>query len=127
MKLNRFIKNSDYTAEKQQTSFTLTLPNQTISVGGGSLGSRYVEFTVPQGIYFENITWQSTVQTGSNHYVGNYLEYEPNDMMSVVVYTIAQVSPTKYRLTGSVQNWDSSSHNYTVGASAKVHLSISPF
>lgn len=128
MKLNRFIKNSDYTAEKQVRDFTLTLSNQTVSVSGGGFVQRSVDFTVPAGVYFENITWLSTYQIGSSlNYVGNFLEYEPSDQMSVITYTVAQVNPTTYRLTASVMNWDSSSHNYTVGASAKVHLSISPF
>lgn len=127
MKLNRFIKNSDSTAEKQKLNFTITLPNQTFSVGAGDFGQRYVNFTVPAGVYFENVTWQSTVQTGGIKYVGTLLEFEPTDMLSVVTYTIAQVNNTTYRLTASVMNWDSAAHNYTVGASAKVHLSVAPF
>lgn len=127
MKLNRFIKNSDYTAEKQKLNFTITLPNQTFSVGGGGFGQRYVNFTVPAGVYFENVTWQATVQTGDIKYVGTLLEFEPTDMLSVVTYTVAQVNNTTYRLTASVMNWDDTAHNFTVGASAKVHLSISPF
>lgn len=127
MKLNRFIKNSDYTAEKQKLDFTITLPNQTFSVGAEGFGQRSANFTVPAGVYFENVTWQSTVQTGSTKYVGTSLEFEPTDMLSVITYTVAQVNNTTYRLTASVMNWDSASHNYTVGASAKVHLSVSPF
>lgn len=127
MKLNRFIKNTDYTAEKQKTDFTITLSNTSVSVGAGASVSRTVNMTVPSGIYFENVTWLSTYQTGQIHYVGNFLEYEPSDMMTTVTYTVAQVSNTSYRLTATAMNWDSSSKNITLGASAKVHLSISPF
>lgn len=127
MKLNRFIKNTDYTSEKQKLDFTLTLNDTTFSVGGGQTGTRYVDFTVPSGVYFENVIFQQTKQTGSTKYVGNFLEYEPNDMMSVVTYTVAQVNSTTYRLSARVMNYDSSAHNYTVGASAKVHLSVAPF
>lgn len=127
MKLNRFIKNTDYTAEKQKLDFTITLPNATVSVGAGAQSTRYIDYTVPSGIYFENVTWLSTVQTDQTHYVGNFLEYEPSDMMSTVTYTVAQINNTTYRLTATAMNWDASSKNITVGASAKVHLSVSPF
>lgn len=127
MKLNRFIKNTDYTAEKQKLDFTITLPNATVSVGAGAQATRYIDYTVPSGIYFENVTWLSTVQTDQTHYVGNFLEYEPSDMMSTITYTVAQINNTTYRLTATAMNWDSSSKNITVGASAKVHLSVSPF
>ena len=127
MKLNRFIVNSDYTAEKQSNSFTITLNNTTFSVAAGQIGTRSVDYTVPSGIYFENVTWQSTNQTGSIKYAGNFLGFVPTDQMSDISYTIAQVDNATYRLTATVANWDTSSHSYTVGASAKVHLSISPF
>ena len=127
MKLNRFIKNSDYTAEKQKQSFTITLSNTSISVGSGAQATRYVDYTVPSGVYFENVTWLSTYQTDQIHYVGNFLEYEPSDMMTTVTYTVAQINNTTYRLTATIMNWDSSTKNVTVGASAKVHLSVSPF
>lgn len=126
MKLNRFIKNSDYTAEKEKLSFTLNLPSGSISVGGGNQGERHVDFTVPAGVYFENVTIKSSY-TGDREYVGNFLEYEPSDMMSVATFTVAQVNNTTYRLTGRIMNWDGSTHSYTFSASAKVHLSISPF
>lgn len=128
MRLNKFIKNSDYTAEKQKLDFTLTLPNQSISVGASAQSSRYVDFEVPKGTYFENVTWQQTRQTGMAHYVGNFLEFEPSDQMSVVTYTVAQVTPTKYRLMASVMNWDfEASHSFNIGATAKIHLSVAPF
>ena len=127
MKLNRFIKNTDYTAEKQKLDFTITLPNASVSVGAGAQATRYIDYTVPSGIYFENVMWLSTVQTDQTHYVGNFLEYEPSDMMSTITYTVAQINNTTYRLTATAMNWDSSSKNITVGASAKVHLSVSPF
>lgn len=127
MRLNRFIKNSDYTAEKQTLDFTITLPNQSVSVAGGSTGQKYVDFNVPAGVYFENIVWQQTRQTGSIHYVGNFLQFEPSDMLSVTTYTVAQVNNTTYRLTATVKNWDSSTHSFNVGASANVHLSVAPF
>lgn len=127
MKLNSFIKNTDYTAEKQKQDFTITLPNAAVTVSAGASATRYIDYTVTSGIYFENVTWQSTNQTGQIHYVGNFLEYEPSDMMSTVTYTVAQVNNTTYRLTATAMNWDSTTKTITVGASAKVHLSISPF
>lgn len=126
MKLNRFILNSDYTAEKQKQSFTLTLPSATTSVGGGQANNRTVDFTVPSGVYFENVIITSSL-TGANSYVGNFLEYEPSDQLSTISFSVAQVNPTTYRLTARIMNWDSSTHSYTFSASAKVHLSIAPF
>lgn len=127
MKLNRFIKNTDYTSEKQKLDFSLTLSDTTFSVGAGQMGTRSVDFTVPSGAYFENVIWEQTKQTGSTKYIGNFLEYEPNDMMSTITYTVAQVNPTTYRLSAQVMNYDSSARNFTVGAKAKVHLSVAPF
>lgn len=126
MKLNRFIVNSDYTAEKQQQSFTLTLSNGSITVGGMDAGERHVDYTVPSGTYFENVTWTTSL-TGDDRYVGNFLEYEPSDMMTTTTFTLAKISPTVYRLSAYVMNWDSNPVTLTFSASAKVHLSVSPF
>lgn len=127
MKLNNFLVNSDYTAEKQTYEFEIKLSDTSVSVGGGGNTTRTVDVTVPSGIYFENVTWINTKQIGSTHYVGNFLEYEPSDQLSTITYTVAQINNTTYRLSARIMNWDSSSHSYTVGATAKVHLSVSPF
>ena len=126
MKLNRFILNSDYTAEKQKHDFTLSLPSATTSVAGGQSKNRTVDFTVPSGVYFENVTITTSL-TGANSYVGNFLEYEPNDQLSTISFSVGQLNATTYRLTARIMNWDDRSHNYTFSASAKVHLSIAPF
>ncbi len=126
MRLNKFLLNSDYTAEKQKLDFTLSLPSATVSVGGGQSSDRTVDFTVPSGVYFENVNI-STSLTGNNSFVGNFLEYEPADMMSTISFSVGQLNPTTYRLTARIMNWDSSSHNFTFSANAKVHLSIAPF
>lgn len=127
MRLNRFIKNSDYTSQKQKLDFSLTLPDTTFSVAGGSIGVRSIDFSVPKGVYFENVIWKRTRQTDSIQYVGNILEFEPTDMLSVITYSIGQINPTTYRLSAQIMNFDSSAHNFTVGATASVHLSIAPF
>lgn len=126
MKLNRFLINSDYSAEKQSHSFTITLPSGSLTVAAGGTTRRYVDITVPSGVYFENVVWTTSL-TGSRRYVGPFLEFEPTSMLYTVVFTVEQTSNTNYRLSGWVTNWDSSSHTYTFSASAKVNLSISPF
>lgn len=126
MKLNRFIVNSDYTAEKQKLDFTLTLPSSSITVSGGGMGTRYVDYTVPAGVYFENVLWQTSL-TGASRYSGPFLEFEPSDQLSVITFTVDQRTPTTYRLTATVANWDTSSHSYSFSATAKVHLSVAPF
>lgn len=126
MKLNRFIKNSDYTAEKQKLDFKLTIPWGSVDVGAGGANSRSVDFTVPAGVYFESVTI-TTNWTGDRKYVGNFLEFEPYDMMAVATFTVAQVNNTTYRLTGRLQNWADYARTFWFNADAEVHLSIAPF
>ena len=126
MKLNNFTINSDYTAEKLRESFELLLPEETISVNAGDLGERHIDIEVPDGVYFENVTWE-TSYTGANKYSGPFFEWEPVSMLFTTTFTVGQINNHTYRLSAHVMNWDSSTQSYTFWAKAKVHLSVSPF
>jgi hypothetical protein len=127
MKLNVYQLDSDFTSQKERASLDLDLtfggawfaPNseQTYSVGQD----------VPPGVYFENVSWKTSL-TGDTRVSASLLDYQPADYMYDITFVLTQVSNTRYELRARVYNMDTN-WRFIDGftANVKAHLSVSPF
>lgn len=123
MKLNNFIVNSDYTANKQKGRYTISLnvPSRTLS--DGSTAYRFTNtITVPEGTYFENVSISTTIT--NENYAGNVVAISPSGMWTAYV-SCYRTSATQYTIACTLVGFDSTTTAFT--ANAVIDLSISPF
>lgn len=126
MKLNRFIINSDYTAEKQKGEYTLNLTVSNLSIGANNEASRSTSVPIPSGVWFESVLMSSSL-VGNDKYVGPALHWESSDQMldvHIAVYKDREYG--HYTLRAHVKNWDERTRTISFTAQAKVKLSVAP-
>ena len=124
MKLNRFIINSDYTAEKQKGEYTLNLTVSNLSIGANDERSQSTSIPIPSGVWFESVLMSSSL-VGNDKYVGPALHWESSDQMldvSIEVYNYGQ----QYTLRARIKNWDERTRTISFTAQAKIKLSVAP-
>lgn len=124
MKLNRFIINSDYTAEKQKGEYTLNLNVSNLSIGADNEASRSTSIPIPSGVWFESVLMSSSL-VGNDKYVGPALHWESSDQMldiHIELYNYGE----QYRLRARIKNWDERTRTISFTAQAKIKLSVAP-
>lgn len=124
MKLNNFIINSDYTANKQKGRYTVSLnvPSRTLS--DGSTAYRFTNtVTVPEGTYFENVSISTTLNPDES-FCGNNLAVSPTDMWTAYI-SVYQSSDTQYTIACTLTGFEETTTAFT--ANAVIDLSVSPF
>lgn len=124
MKLNRFIINSDYTAEKQKGEYTLNLTVSNLSIGAYDETIRSTSIPIPSGVWFESVLMSSSL-VGNDKYVGPALHWESSDQMldvHIEVYNYGQ----QYTLRAHIKNWDETTRTISFTAQAKIKLSVAP-
>jgi hypothetical protein len=124
MKLNRFIINSDYTAEKQKGEYILNLTVSNLSIGANNETIRSTSIPIPSGVWFESVLMSSSL-VGNDKYVGPALHWESSDQMldvHIEVYNYGQ----QYTLRASIKNWDEVARTISFTAQAKIKLSVAP-
>jgi hypothetical protein len=124
MKLNRFIINSDYTAEKQKGEYILNLTVSNLSIGANNETIRSTSIPIPSGVWFESVLMSSSL-VGNDKYVGPALHWESSDQMldvHIEVYNYGQ----QYTLRASIKNWDEVALTISFTAQAKIKLSVAP-
>jgi hypothetical protein len=124
MKLNRFIINSDYTAEKQNGEYTLNLTVSNLSIGANDETARSTSIPIPSGVWFESVLMSSSL-VGNDKYVGPALHWESSDQMldvHIEVYNYGQ----QYTLRAHIKNWDEVARTISFTAQAKIKLSVAP-
>ena len=124
MKLNRFIINSDYTAEKQKGEYTLNLTVSNLSIGANNERSQSTSIPIPSGVWFESVLMSSSL-VGNDKYVGPALHWESSDQMidvRIEVYNYGQ----QYTLRARIKNWDETTRTISFTAQAKIKLSVAP-
>ena len=124
MKLNRFIINSDYTAEKQKGEYILNLTVSNLSIGAYDETIRSTSIPIPSGVWFESVLMSSSL-VGNDKYVGPALHWESSDQMldvHIEVYNYGQ----QYTLRAHIKNWDETTRTISFTAQAKIKLSVAP-
>lgn len=124
MKLNRFIINSDYTAEKQKGEYTLNLTVSNLSIGANDERSRSTSIPIPSGVWFEIVLMSSSL-VGNDKYVGPALHWESSDQMLDVHIEVDNYGQ-QYRLRARIKNWDEVARTISFTAQAKIKLSVAP-
>lgn len=124
MKLNRFIINSDYTAEKQKSEYTLNLTVSNLSIGANDERSRSTSIPIPSGVWFESVLMSSSL-VGNDKYVGPALHWESSDQMLDVHIEVDNYGQ-QYRLRARIKNWDEVARTISFTAQAKIKLSVAP-
>lgn len=124
MKLNRFIINSDYTAEKQKGEYTLNLTVSNLSIGANNETSRSTSIPIPSGVWFESVLMSSSL-VGNDKYVGPALHWESSDQMLDVHIEVDNYGQ-QYRLRARIKNWDERTRTISFTAQAKIKLSVAP-
>lgn len=124
MKLNRFIINSDYTAEKQKGEYTLNLTVSNLSIGANDERSRSTSIPIPSGVWFESVLMSSSL-VGNDKYVGPALHWESSDQMLDVHIEVDNYGQ-QYRLRARIKNWDETARTISFTAQAKIKLSVAP-
>lgn len=124
MKLNRFIINSDYTAEKQKNEYTLNLTVSNLSIGANNETSRSTSIPIPSGVWFESVLMSSSL-VGNDKYVGPALHWESSDQMLDVHIEVDNYGQ-QYRLRARIKNWDERTRTISFTAQAKIKLSVAP-
>lgn len=124
MKLNRFIINSDYTAEKQKGEYTLNLNVSNLSIGADNEASRSTSIPIPSGVWFESVLMSSSL-VGNDKYVGPALHWESSDQMLDVHIEVDNYGQ-QYRLRARIKNWDETTRTISFTAQAKIKLSVAP-
>lgn len=124
MKLNHFIVNSDYTANKQKGRYTVSLNVPSRSLSDGSTAYRFTNtVTVPEGTYFENVNIATTLN--DENYVGNCVAIQPNSWYWTAYVSVYQSSSTQYTIACTLVGFESTTTAFT--ATATINLSIAPF
>lgn len=124
MKLNRFIINSDYTAEKQKGEYTLNLNVSNLSIGADNEASRSTSIPIPSGVWFESVLMSSSL-VGNDKYVGPAIHWESSDQMLDVHIEVDNYGQ-QYRLRARIKNWDERARTISFTAQAKIKLSVAP-
>ena len=123
MKLNHFIINSDYTANKQKGRYTVSLnvPSRTLS--DGSTSYRFTNpVTVPEGTYFENVNITTTLN--SENYASNAVVIQPSWNYAAYI-SVYQKDATTYEIACTLTGFESTTTAFTT--TATLNLSVSPF
>lgn len=123
MKLNHFIINSDYTANKQKGRYpvSLNVPSRTLS--DGSTSYRFTNtVTVPEGTYFENVNITTTLN--SENYASNAVVIQPSWNYAAYI-SVYQKDATTYEIACTLTGFESTTTAFTT--TATLNLSVSPF
>lgn len=123
MKLNNFIVNSDYTANKQKGRYqvSLNVPSRTLS--DGSTSYRFTNtITVPAGTYFENVNITTTLN--QENYASNAVIIQPIWNYSAYI-SVYQKNATTYEIACTLSGFEATTTAFT--ATATLNLSVSPF
>lgn len=122
-KPSQFLKNSDFTTQKQKSSHTITL---NVPAGTYSYGQTVsTNITVPSGTYFENVTLSTSLHSGEN-YPTNYAVVTGSGAWYCYI-SVYQLSSTQYRLQATLLNPMGTVQTGAFTVTAKLHLSVSPF
>ena len=123
MKLNNFIINSDYTANKQKGRYTISLSVPSCELDDGSTSYRfYNRATVPSGTYFDNVSISTTLN--SENYASNAVIIQP-DWDFAAYISVFQRDSTTYELACTLTGFEYTTPAFTINAI--IDLSISPF
>lgn len=123
--ISDYLKNSDFTTQKQKSAYDLTL---NVPAGTYSYGQTFRAYAgVTPGVYFENVTLSSTLKP-AEYYPTNYAVILEN-VDSIVYVAVYQNSSGQYALQATLMGSGGSPQVSTGGftVNAKVHLSVSPF
>lgn len=122
-RISNYLKNSDFTTQKQKSAYTLNL---TVPAGTYSYGQTLsTEISVPEGAYFENVTLSTSLHAGEN-YPTNYAVVT-GDGEWYLYLSVYQVSAGRYRLQATLLNPMGTTTTSGFTVTAKMHLSVSPF
>lgn len=123
MKLNNFIVNSDYTANKQKSRYTLSLSVPSVYLSDGSTSYRYTNtITVPSGVYFENTNITTTLN--SENYASNSVAIQFG-WQWVAYISVYQSASNQYTIACTLSGFESTTTAFT--ANATINLSLAPF
>lgn len=123
MKLNHFIVNSDYTANKQKGRYQISLSVPSKYLSDGSTSYRFTNtVTVPEGTYFENVNITTTLN--SENYASNAVAIQPSWYWTAYI-SVYQKNSTTYEIACTLAGFESTTTAFT--ATATLNLSISPF
>ena len=127
--LSKFILNTDYGSIKEGYSFDLSLNVSDTIVQAGDVVSRHMDISVPEGVYFENVTMSlsSTGETSPTPFIvfirslGEYEFYQ-------IVADLVKIDSSTYRLQAGIQNMSGSTQTIpSFSVNVKVHLFVSSF
>lgn len=127
--LSKFMLNTDYGSVKEEYSFDLALNVSDTIVQAGDAVSRHMDITVPEGVYFENVTMSlsSTGETSPTPFIvfirslGEYEFYQ-------IVADLVKIDSFTYRLQAGIQNMSGSTQTIPgFSVNVKVHLFVSSF
>lgn len=123
MKLNNFIVNSDYTANKQKGRYQVSLNVPSRRLSDGSTSYRFTNsITVPAGTYFENINITTTLN--QENYASNAVSIQPDWAYSAYI-SVYQKNSTTYEIACTLSGFEVATTAFT--ATATLNLSVSPF
>ena len=123
MKLNNFIINSDYTANKQKGRYQVSLSVPSKYLSDGSTSYRFTNtVTVPDGTYFENVNITTTLN--SENYASNAVIIQSSWYWAAYI-SVYQKNSTTYEIACTLTGFESTTTAFT--ATATLNLSISPF
>lgn len=127
---SKFMLNTDYTSIKEKVSFDYTLNVSDTILQAYDSATRYIDITVPEGTYFENVNITLSIIPDESSptpfmvYVKELGDYE----IYQIVTSLVRISSTTYRLYAYISNFSSSTR--TIPAffvNVKAHLFVSAF
>lgn len=121
-RINSFIKNSDFSTQKQRGRYTATVevPADTY----GFVTTFQTIIPISEGACIENVTLRSSF-TGDETYSAHSLTYLASDYR--VEYLVYQTDPSYYALRAIVICPSGSASVLANSASAVINMSLSPF
>lgn len=123
MKLNNFIVNSDYTANKQKGRYTVSLSVPSCELDDGSTSYRFTNtVSVPSGTYFENVNITTTLT--SEKYASNSVAIQPSWDWTAYI-AVYQLNATTYEIACTLTGFESTTTAFST--TATLDLSVSPF
>jgi len=123
--ISNFIKHSDYSALKQKSRHTASLSVPAGTYGDGQQFS--TTFTVPAGVYVENVNLQTSLSAGDN-FPCNMFVYQNVGTGLMVFSQCHQLNNTTYRLLATIGAQGGGTVSVPAfTANAILNLSISPF
>lgn len=123
--ISNYLKNSDFTTQKQKVAYTASL---TVPAGTYNYGQTFsTTISVPSGVYFENVTLSTTLNVG-DYYPSNYVVLLEG-MDSMIYLAVYQSNSGEYTFQATLMGNGGTPQVTTAGftANAKIHLSVSPF